>query len=78
MSSYIKAAKDETKNILDDLRSSYPKMKYEYGYNFYRDPIDSKSDIHEFIDFTDDVNSLPKKIEKIIATGCLWRLVRFI
>ena len=59
------------KIILDDLRSSYPKMKFKYGYIFYRDPIDSKSDIHELIDFTDDLNSLPKKIEKIIATGCL-------
>ena len=69
MSQYITAAKEETKNISDQLRKLYPEKIFKYGYVFYRDPIDSKSDEHEIIDLTDDVNSLPEKIGKIRATG---------
>ena len=69
MSSYITAAKEETKNISDELRRLYPQKMFKYGYVFYRDPIDSKSDEHVVIDLTDDVNSLPKKIGMIEATG---------
>jgi len=69
MSSYIIAAKEETKNISDQLRKEYPEMMFKYGYIFYRDPIDSKTDTHELIDLTDDVNSLPEKIGRINATG---------
>ena len=69
MANYIQAAKEETQNISEDLRQAYPEMKFKYGYIFYRDPIDSKSDIHEIIDLTDNVNSLPGKISKIRAYG---------
>ena len=69
MASYIQAAKEETQNISEDLRQAYPEMMFKYGYIFYRDPIDSKSDIHETIDLTDNVNSLPGKISKIKAYG---------
>ena len=69
MAIYIKAAKEETKNISDELRHSYPEMMFKYGYIFYRDPIDSKGDIHETIDLTDNVNSFPEKIGKIKADG---------
>jgi hypothetical protein len=69
MSQYITAAKEETKNISDQLRKLYPEKMFKYGYIFYRDPIDSKGDKHEVIDLTDDVNSLPEKIGKISATG---------
>ena len=69
MSSYITAAKEEAKNIASQLKNIYPDMKFKYGYIFYRDPIDSKSDIHEIIDLTDDINSLSEKIGKIEAMG---------
>ena len=69
MASYITAAKEETKNIANQLMNFYPEMKFKYGYVFYRDPIDSKSDIHEIIDLTDDINSLSDKIGKIGAMG---------
>ena len=69
MSPYIIAAKEETKNISEELRKTYPEMMFQYGYIFYRDPIDSKGDIHEVIDLTDNVNSFPEKIGKIIAKG---------
>ena len=42
---------------------------FQYGYIFYRDPIDSKEDKHEVINLTDNVNSFPEKIGKIQATG---------
>ena len=69
MESYITAAKEETKNISDELRKMYPKMIFKYGYIFYRDPIDSRDDIHEIINLTDDINSLPQKISRIKAIG---------
>ena len=69
MQTYITSAKEETKNISKELRNLYPERNFKYGYIFYRDPIDSPSDIHEVIDLTDDVNSLTEKIAKINATG---------
>ena len=69
MSSYIIAAKEETKNIADELRKLYPEKMFQYGYIFYRDPIDSKTDTHDVIDLTDNVNSLPEQINAISATG---------
>ena len=69
MAPYIIAAKEETNNIAEELRQTYPEMNFQYGYIFYRDPIDSKEDIHEMIDLTDNVNSLPEKIGKIEAKG---------
>jgi uncharacterized protein with von Willebrand factor type A (vWA) domain len=69
MSSYIRAAKDETENISKELRQLYPEYHFKYGYKFYRDPIDYQSDIHEIIDLTDQVNDLREQIGKIRATG---------
>ena len=69
MSSYITATKEETKNILYELRKLYPEKMFKYGYIFYRDPIDSPNDKHEVIDLTDNVNSFPEKIGKIQAEG---------
>jgi hypothetical protein len=69
MSSYITAAKDETENISMELRHLYPEYNFQYGYVFYRDPIDSPEDIHEIINLTDKVNTLPNEIKKIKAYG---------
>ena len=69
MESYIISAKEETKNISKELRKLYPDRNFKYGYIFYRDPIDSPSDIHEVIDFTDNVNSIPEQIARIDAKG---------
>ena len=69
MSSYIRAAKEESENISTELRNSYPEYNFQYGYIFYRDPIDSKGDIHETINLTDNVNSLPAQIKAIRAYG---------
>ena len=69
MSSYIKAAKDETENISKELRNLYPEYHFQYGYVFYRDPIDSHDDKHEIINLTDQVNTLPEQIQKIKAYG---------
>ena len=69
MSSYIEAAKSEAKNISEELSKKFPDMDFQYGYVFYRDPIDSKGDKHEIINLTNDVNSLPEQISKIAAYG---------
>ena len=64
MSSCIKAAKDETENISKELRKLYPEYYFQYGYIFYRDPIDSHDDKHEMIHLTDQANTLPEQIKK--------------
>ena len=69
MDPFIKAAKSTAGNISKILRQKFPETNFQYGYVFYRDPIDSPSDIHEIIDLTDDVNSLPEKIGKIRPKG---------
>ena len=69
MDSYIIAAKEETKNIADELQKLYPEKMFQYGYIFYRDPVDSNYDTHDIIDLTDNVDSLPAQIEVIDATG---------
>ena len=69
MGPYIEAAKSESKNISKILRNTYPEMNFQYGYIFYRDPIDAKDDIHEMINLTDQVNDLPSEIGKIRAIG---------
>ena len=69
MGEYITAAKEESQNISKELKELYPDMKFKYGYIFYRDPVDVKTDTHEIIDLTDDEISLPEKIGNIKATG---------
>ena len=69
MFSYIQSAKEETKNIAEDLAITYPNKNFKFGYIFYRDPIDSQYDIHEIIDLTNDIDSIETKIDKIEAYG---------
>ena len=69
MASYIQSAKEETKNISEELKTTYPNKNFKYGYIFYRDPIDSKDDVHEIIDLTDNVDTITQKIGKIEAYG---------
>ena len=69
MGPYIEAAKLTAENISKSLRQKFPETNFQYGYVFYRDPIDSYNDIHEIINLTDNVNSLPEQISKIRAKG---------
>ena len=69
MGSYIEAAKCTDKDISTTLRLKFPDTNFQYGYVFYRDPIDSPGDFHEIINLTDNVNSLPEQIGEITAQG---------
>ena len=69
MESYIEAAKQETKNISEELQKEYPEMSFRYGYIFYRDSVDDNLDTHEALDLTDDVDELQNKIGDIEAVG---------
>ena len=51
------------------LNQKFPDTNFQYGYVFYRDPIDSKDDIHEIINLTSDVKNLRLSIEKIYPFG---------
>ena len=69
MSPYIEAAKLEAKNISKEFKKLYPTVDFQYGYIFYKDPVDSKDDKHEIINLTNNKNSLPEQISKIRAYG---------
>ena len=69
MKPYIEAAKMTAEDISKTLRQKFPDTNFQYGYVFYRDPIDSHKDFHEIINLTDNINSLPEKIGKIKAQG---------
>ena len=69
MNPYIEAAKCTAKDISTTLRLKFPDTNFQYGYVFYRDPIDTPGDFHEIINLTDNVNILPEKIGKIFAQG---------
>ena len=69
MSPYIEAAKSTAIDLSKSLRQIFPDTNFQYGYIFYRDPIDSIGDVHEIISLTDNVNSLPEIIGKIKAFG---------
>ena len=69
MSSYIEAAKSTAEILSQSLRQKFPDTNFQYGYIFYRDPIDSYGDIHEIIYLSDDVNSIVKIIGLIEAYG---------
>ena len=69
MSPYIEAAKSTAVDLSKSLRQKFPETNFQYGYIFYRDPIDSVTDTHEIINLTDNVNSLPEKIGQIRACG---------
>ena len=69
MKPYIEAAKMTAEDISKTWRQKFPDTNFQYGYVFYRDPIDSHKDFHEIINLTDNVNSLPEKIGKIKAQG---------
>ena len=69
MKPYIEAAKMTAEDISKTLRQKFPDTNFQYGYVFYRDPIDSHKDFHEIINLTDNINFLPEKIGKIKAQG---------
>ena len=69
MGPYIEAAKCTAEDISKILLQKFPETNFQYGYVFYRDPIDSILDVHEIINLTDNVNSLPEQIGKIKAEG---------
>jgi len=58
MSPYIEAAKCTAEDISKILLQKFPETNFQYGYVFYRDPIDSKGDFHEII------NLFQKKLVK--------------
>ena len=66
---FIIASKEEWLKISEDLHNLYPNFDFQYGYIFYRDPIDSKDDFHELINLTEQLNEIPEKISKIKAFG---------
>ena len=70
MSSWISGVKNKCQEISDKLNENIKLKNYDikYGGDFYRDPIDSISDKHEYQPLS-DVYNLKKKMESITAKG---------
>ena len=70
MSSWINGVKDKCKEILDKLNENIKLRDYDirFGGVFYRDPVDSYGDIHEYQPLG-DVNNLKIKLMSIEAEG---------
>lgn len=69
MESWIDAAADRCINISDELKLKFPHLEFYFGGIFYRDPIDSKEDIHEVFDLTNDIMELKNNFKNIRARG---------
>ena len=56
-------------NIWNILENKIPGVSLKFGGIFYRDPIDSTHDKHDYIDLTDNKNTFKHFVSKIHADG---------
>lgn len=69
MGGYIQAAKDQCINISNTLQKQLSQYQFQFGCIFYRDPIDSPSDVNDIFMLTDNVLNLKNQIQKVNANG---------
>ena len=69
MSSTIKAAHDRAAQISVDLKVKNMDVDFKFGSVCYRDPVDCRSDIHEFKDLTSNIDNLVDFFNRVKATG---------
>jgi hypothetical protein len=69
MSGALKAAHDRAASIASDLRREHPEVDFQFGSVCYRDPIDSRGDIHQVCDFTHNIDDLVKFLATVRASG---------
>jgi hypothetical protein len=69
MSSYIEAAKKECVSISEQLRRTLPQFQFQFGAVFYRDPVDSPSDVHDTFLLTNRPENLQAEIGRVRASG---------
>lgn len=69
MGSYLKAAADQCINISKELKEKLPDFNFQFGAIFYRDPVDSPSDIHEKFLLSNDINLLQRNIAGVSPDG---------
>jgi hypothetical protein len=69
MESYIQASKDQCVAISNELKSKLRDFQFQFGGIFYRDPVDSPSDIHQTLLLTDNIESLQSQIGSVSASG---------
>ena len=69
MGSWIKAASDKCMKVSDELKIKFPNLDIKFEGIFYRDPIDSKADVHEVFNLTKDYESLKNNFSNVRAYG---------
>jgi hypothetical protein len=53
------------------LKAKYPSTPFRFACICYRDPVDSPSDYHDYMDFSSDINSLKSFLGRVNAMGGL-------
>jgi hypothetical protein len=69
MSGALRAAHDRAASIASDLHREHPTIDFRFGSVCYRDPVDSRRDVHEVCDFTPDIGRLAHFLSGVRATG---------
>jgi hypothetical protein len=69
MKSYITAAKNECVAISQQLQRDLPQFHFQFGAVFYRDPIDSPSDVHQTFLLSNRPENLASQIGTVSASG---------
>jgi hypothetical protein len=69
MSGALKAAHDRAASMASDLRRQHSDIDFRFGSVCYRDPIDSRGDVHDVCDFTNDIDNLVRFFAGVHASG---------
>ncbi|OHS95390.1 hypothetical protein TRFO_10524 [Tritrichomonas foetus] len=69
MASTIQAAHDKAEDLAFDLQINNRTADFQFGCICYRDPVDSKADVHQYFNFDPDIENLANFLEDVKASG---------
>ena len=69
MGSEINAAKDYFIKIFEELTTEYKDYNFHFGFAFYKDKIDYKSDKDEYFLLIDNMKNLKNNISHVLEDG---------
>lgn len=69
MQEVIHAAHDKAQQIAFDLKTTHPRVDFKFATVCYRDPVDSRTDKHQWMDFDGEIDNLVEFYSKIVAYG---------
>lgn len=69
MASTIQAAHDKAEDLAFDLRTINRTALFRFACICYRDPVDTKDDVHQLFDFSEEIENLSEFLETVKASG---------